>query len=103
MALPRHTPVDRAVDRDAIRGQWAARDDKVLKGATRRWLRRSLRGHGGRSLRYRDVVGRRIRPVRGANESEDDRCRNTKFFHVAPDRFGLLADSNFSAKLKNSL
>ncbi len=84
MAPPRHTRVDRAVDRDAIPGQWAARDDKVLKASTRRRLRRSLRGHGGRSLRYRDVVGRRIRHVRGASESENHRCGNTKFFqHVA--------------------
>src|SRR5713226_4575222 len=95
MALPRHTSVDRAVDRDAIRGQWAAHDDKVLKAATRRWL---LRGYGGRSLRYHDVVGRCIRRVRGASESEDHRCGNTKFFHVAPRPVRLACRSKFSAK-----
>src|SRR3979490_821557 len=50
MAPPRHTRVDRAVDRDAAPGQWAARDDKVLKTGTRRRLRRSLRSRGGHSL-----------------------------------------------------
>src|SRR5258708_27780088 len=58
MAPPRHASVDRAVDRDAIPAQWAGRDDKVLKAATRRCLRQSLRGRGGRSLRYHYVVRR---------------------------------------------
>src|SRR5258705_13882515 len=52
MAPPRHTPVDRAVDRDAIPGQWAGRNDKVLKTGTSRRLRRSLRSRGGETPLY---------------------------------------------------
>ena len=76
--------IDRAVDRDAIPGQWASGEDKVLKAAARGWRRRSLRRHGGRSLRYHDVVGRCIRRVSGASQSEHHRCGNTKFFHAGP-------------------
>src|ERR1700682_435829 len=92
MAPPRHTSVDRAVDRDATPAQWAARDDKVLKAATRRWLRRNLRGRGGHSLRFQDdVVSRRIRRARSASESENHRCVNTNFFHAATSRIRSVA------------
>ena len=87
MAPPRHTRVDRAVDRDAIPGQRATRDDEVLKTGTRRRLQRSLRSRGGYSLRYHEVVGRRIRRVRGASESENHRCENTNFFHTATPEY----------------
>jgi hypothetical protein len=81
MAPPSYTGVDRPVDRDAIPGQWAARDDKVVKAATRRW---SLLRHRGRSLC--GVVGRRVRCVCGASETEYRRCENTKCFRIVPSR-----------------
>ena len=57
MALPRHATVDRAVDRDAVPGQWAVCDDKVLKAATARRLQGSFRACSGDSLRHQGVVG----------------------------------------------
>src|ERR1700692_1861180 len=84
MAPPRHAPVDRAVERDAIPGQWAGRDDKVLKAATGRWWPRSLGGRGGHSLRCEDVVGGGACRARSADESEDHCCGDAKFFHCLP-------------------
>src|SRR5258708_11870990 len=63
MAQPRHAPIDRAVERDAIPGQRALRCDEVLRARTRRWLRGSLRACGGAGIFF----VRRARPApRGA-------------------------------------
>src|SRR5258708_9284749 len=59
MAQPRHAPIDRAVERDAIPGQRALRCDEVLRARTRRWLRGSLRACGGRGAFFDEVAGPR--------------------------------------------